>query len=274
MNVVEMQGMAGGREVVSERRAVAAGAGMSPARLAALRRHIQALLDAGVPLAGIAWHCGLNRKTIQWVASGRAEAGVPPGYRLEPVHAERILALVALPLHGGADNGQPVPAVGTVRRLRALMAAGHPAADLAGHLHVAAQTVTAITDSNPDTVPASLARSAAALFLRLEMTTGGCQESRRRANRRQWAPPLAWDADQIDTPEAKPDFGAQARRPGFLATYSELRAWGFTDVRIAEHMGVQASSLLRQMNRYDLPASDELTAAASEEKRRARRAAS
>lgn len=242
--------------------------------LTRLRRHIHALLAAGVSEAQIALDGGLNRKTIQWVSSGRAEAGTPPGYRIGAAHAARILALpVPRTLHQGIHDAEPVPALGTVRRLRALVAAGHPATALAHCLELPLDVVNGLLGGKPDAVTAGVARAAAALFSGLQMTPGASDQARRMAKDRGWAPPLAWDEDLLDKTTARPDFGPR-KRAGFVEVYSEFRMLGFTDLRIAERMGVQPGSLLRQMIRYGLTPSPELVNTASHLKHRAAKKAS
>ena len=242
--------------------------------LARLRRHIHALIAAGVSEAQIALDAGLNRRTIQWVSSGRAEAGVPPGYRIGKSHAERILALsVPRTLHEGVDDSAPVAAIGTVRRLQALIAAGHPATAIARCLAVSLQCVEEILDGRLDSVTAGTARAAATLFSGLQMTAGASQAAKDYARARRWAPPLAWDEDLLDEAKGRPDRGPR-RRLGFVEAYDELRMLGFTDLRIADRMGVQPASLLRQMMRYGLQPSPELVTLASHHKHRAQKKAS
>lgn len=242
---------------------------VATAVLTRLRRHIHCLLDAGVAEAQIALDAGLNRKTIQWVSSGRAEAGAPPGYRITSEHATRILA-VTVPriLHEGIADAEPVASLGTVRRLRALVAVGHLPAALAASLNLPRDVVDDVLGGARASVSAGTARSAATLFGRLQMTAGASPQARRYATDRGWAPPLAWDEDRLDDATARPDFGSR-KRPGFLEVYTEYRSLGFTDLRIAEHMGVQPGSLLRQLIRYGLPATEDLTTAASRSKQRA-----
>jgi hypothetical protein len=242
--------------------------------LTRLRRHIHALLAAGVSEAQIALDAGLNRKTIQWVSSGRAEAGTPPGYRIGAGHAARILGLtVPRTLHDGIRDAEPVPSIGTVRRLRALVAAGHPATAIAHCLELPLDVVDHLLGGAAATVTAGVARAAAALFGGLQMTPGASEQARRIGKSRGWAPPLAWDEDLLDETTARPDFGSR-KRAGFVEVYSEFRMLGFTDLRIAERMGVQPGSLLRQMIRYGLTPSPELVNTASHLKHRAAKKAS
>jgi len=164
-----------------------------------------------------------------------------------------------------------VPSIGTVRRLRALVAVGHPAADIAHCLDLPVDLIDDLLGGAPATVSAGTARAAAALFSGLQMTAGASEQARRHARAHGWPPPLAWDEDLIDDAAARPDFGSR-KRPSFLEVYSELRMLGFTDLRIADRMGVQPGSLLRQMIRYGLPPNPELVTVASQDKHRAKKA--
>jgi hypothetical protein len=74
-----------------------------------------------------------------------------------------------------------------------------------------------------------------------------------------WVPPLAWDDDTIDNPQAKPDLG-EKRTIRWDERYLELREIGLTDVEILHRWGIQPQSLLRQLERYGIPQSAELQA--------------
>ncbi|QBS43569.1 hypothetical protein [Nocardia sp. CS682] len=116
-----------------------------------------------------------------------------------------------------SDNTQ-VPAIGAVRRSRALVAFGYPHDHLAGELGVAVSDMQALTARPPRgeslarrEIPADLHRQVATLFDRLQMTPGPSQEARQDALTRGWALPFQWDEDAIDDPEAKP---IRCRRSG------------------------------------------------------------
>jgi transcriptional regulator with XRE-family HTH domain len=246
--------------------------GVDSATLAQLRRRLETLLAAGVPAAQIVLDAGINRQTIQWILSGRAEAGVPPGYRIGWAHAARIRAIpIPAGLHAGAPDYSLVAAVGTVRRLRALVAAGHPVAELAERLGVGQETVAGLLDDRADGVVAALARSVASMFDALQMRPGTSQAAKKFAASRGWLPPLAWDEEALDDPEATAHRGG-GKRTGFVELYTEMRMLGFSDQRIAERLGVKPASLLRQIDRYGLTPTDDLVSVvcrAKWEKRRA-----
>ena len=116
-----------------------------------------------------------------------------------------------------------------------------------------------------------MARAAATLFSRLEMTPGASKAAKDYAKACHWAPPLAWDEAQLDEEAARPDRGAR-RRPGFLEAYEELRMLGFTDLRIADRMGVQPGSLVRQMRALRAVPAPSWPAAACQHKHRSQKA--
>jgi hypothetical protein len=235
------------------------------AALAPVRRNLQALLTV-MPEARIALAVGLNRKTVRWIASGRAEAGIPPGYRVGVVHVERILGLAwacRRELHHGAADTVPVEPTGTVRRLRALVAAGHPAGELARRLCVAAGTVEEVLAGGVDGVAAGFARAVARLFDTAQMAPGPCSQARAYAATRKWVPALGWDEDDIDNPAALPHLGADKQRGNFPDRYADMRALGFSDLVIADKLDIQPASLFRQIKRYNLTPTEELVAEVS-----------
>lgn len=234
------------------RRSPAGGQEVPGPVLASVRRHLEVLLAGGVPAAQIVVDAGVNRQTIQWVLSGRAEAGVPPGYRIGWVHVARIRAITApAGLHPGDPDRAAVPAVGSVRRMRALVAAGYPVAELAERLGLARAAAAGLLDGSADTVAAGLARSVARLFDALQLRPGPSAAARKYAAVRRWAPPLAWDEEALDDPAGAADTG-RGKRAGFPELYAEMRMLGFSDVRIAERLGVKPASLLRQIHRHGL----------------------
>ena len=124
-----------------------------------------------------------------------------------------------------------VPAVGTTRRLRALYALGWTERDLAEGLGVSLCRVShLLTERRPTLSPDTVAR-VAALYDELSMAvpadtkplrrgqTKHHARARRRARVLGWHPPLAWDDDAIDDPDAQPyglrtnDFRAHVTRP-------------------------------------------------------------
>ena len=72
---------------------------------------------------------------------------------------------------------------------------------------------------------------------------------------RGWAPPLAWDEDSIDSPEAPPNPGRHETLT-FRDRYLELRDCGYNDLFIAQRLNIRPESLGRQLLRHNMPISD------------------
>lgn len=98
--------------------------------------------------------------------------------------------------------------VGTVRRLRALIALGWVQTDLAHHLGTSSQYVSLLTTGRHPKVHIDTAAAIRVLYDQLSMTVptirpGWVHDRQRRyAAARGWAPPLAWD--RIDDPRMGP----------------------------------------------------------------------
>lgn len=95
-----------------------------------------------------------------------------------------------------------VDALGSQRRLRALMAIGHGEDKLAAELGWSTRVVNGVVAGEHGTIRASKALAIAGLYERLCGTAGDSQRARGWAQRRGWAPPLAWD--DIDDPAEVP----------------------------------------------------------------------
>lgn len=103
-----------------------------------------------------------------------------------------------------------IDATGTVRRIQALMALGWPSRELAvrcGWTH--GEAILEI--SRRETVQRKTVATIARLYDELSMIPGPSAETKKRAIRKGWAPPLAWDEGEIDDPKARPHGKAVAR---------------------------------------------------------------
>jgi DNA-binding CsgD family transcriptional regulator len=150
------------------------------------RRHIIRLVEQGCPLYVIADQAGVNQRTVADIAAdGRAFI-----YR----HTEQAI----LAVDGG--HGHIIPAIGTHRRIQALMAIGYPFADIAKRLGVHHDRIRQylIQEAIYTRTAARIAR----MYDELSMTPGPSRRARSIAARRGYLPPLAWDDDTIDDPAA------------------------------------------------------------------------
>lgn len=105
----------------------------------------------------------------------------------------------------GRSVPQVVNSLGTARRLQALAAIGWSCPALAAELGYGSYAaVTYLQRRYRTTVLRSIAERVSAVYDRLSMTPGPSVRAVRTAARNGWAPPLAWDDDEIDDPTARP----------------------------------------------------------------------
>lgn len=86
------------------------------------------------------------------------------------------------------------------------------------------------------------------------MVPGPSARARRRAAAHYWAPPLAWDDDDLDNPTITPPVppAPPKRQLPWKERYTELRQLGYNDLEIATKFRVTANGLLRQLQRHGL----------------------
>jgi hypothetical protein len=173
-----------------------------------VRRHVGALIDAGLSVRRIQILAAVNRKTLQSLMSGRPERGSGPTRLMRAETAGRILDIPVphSPQLLAAACGA-VPAIGATRRLQALVALAHSQTDLCERLGILPSNATALFSGRRRTVRPDTAQKVAALFDELRTVNGTNVRAHRRAQRRGWAPPSAWDDNTIDDPAALLNIG-------------------------------------------------------------------
>lgn len=170
-----------------------------PARL-----HLQELQAIGLGRRRISELTGLDPSTIRRIQHGRAQ--------VRHATAESILAVsAALEVLAGTAR---VDATGSHRRLQALVAVGWSQRRLAERLGISPANFG--TMMRRPRVLASKARSIRDLYEELWDTVPECQSTQERlavvrarafAVARGWAPPMAWNEEDIDNPDAAPATG-------------------------------------------------------------------
>ncbi|MFF3247383.1 hypothetical protein ACFYWY_27515 [Streptomyces sp. NPDC002870] len=208
-----------------------------PARL-----HVRELMARGMGWRRIAKVSGVANGTINKLLYGVPGQGRPPAQRIRRETAERLLAIdySAELLADGAF----VDATGTWRRIRALVSVGWPKVHIARALGSHGQGL----QLHEHLVLASTARRVAELYdtwWDADPTQHGVQtaqvgRARRYASSRGWAPPMAWDDDTLDNPEAQPH--QDARRAISSAERREeiehLASFGTSTAEIAKRVGL------------------------------------
>lgn len=213
-------------------------------------RHIRDLQSSGMGLRAIAVAAGVDRKRLQSILNGRPERGTGPQEKVRPAIASAVLAVE--PTLDSLGAGTVIPATGTTRRLQALVAVGWPQMHLADEMGWTPSNLTVLI--NADTVTVKTARLVRAVYGRLwnvdpathGASPGGITRAKRHATQERWAPPAAWDDDQLDDPSAFPDWTGRCGTP---EGYDSHRSF-----RIATCAPCRAANTARGRARRALPA--------------------
>lgn len=210
--------------------------------VAEVRAHIDGLRAAGMSVRAIAAAAGLSIGTVSpitWADHVKNVRGVTV-----PV-ARALLAVT------GPEQSPPqslVPAVGSVRRLRALARMGWTVRDVAADCGIAHQTLSGLTEDGRTTM--ARATALAATYDRLSMRVGPSTRTRAWATNRGYAPPLAWDDSTIDDPTARPE-GAGYRPAPVIESIRELEAQGLTRDAIAGRLGITRDAVDHAISRAE-----------------------
>jgi len=174
-----------------------------------VRDHINALRAQGMGWKRVAEVAVVEPSVLWKILYGARTRGMGPSKRVREATAQRLLA-VRLDLRAGAY----IDGTGTRRRLQALVALGWSQSRLATLMGMEARNLgTVIHDRRGGRVTAATAAKARALYDdmwdRLPQSGGRWEKlaianAKSAAVRHGWVPPLAWDDDTIDDPDASP----------------------------------------------------------------------
>jgi hypothetical protein len=185
-------------------RAIAYGNWQPWADAAPVREHLLRLRTCGLGLRRIAELASVDRQRLQDILHGRPERGAGPQQQVRPALASAVLAIE--PTLENLAPSTPVSAVGTRRRLQALVARGWPQAQIAARLGWKDTNFSVLIRADR-----TLARTALAVR---DLYTGisgqdprahgvslqAYSRARNAATAASWPPPAAWDDDTIDDP--------------------------------------------------------------------------
>lgn len=149
----------------------------------------------------------------------------------------------------GAAHPTSTSIVGAGRRLRALAALGWPTTELAARAGLPERALESALEGDL-AIDVDLAR-VTALYEELSMSPGPCASTQTHARRNGWAPPLSWEEDNIDDPNAKPQ-GLISTSSGGATTVedlAELAARGLTTREVADRLGVTTSAITQLLRR-------------------------
>ncbi len=177
---------------------VTAGEWAAPVDAAEARAHIAALAAAGMTNRSIGERSGLSERTVGLIAAGKQRV----------VQADTAAAILGVTVVELRPRSQ-VPAVGSVRRVRAMIWQGHTRTWICDETRAASRTIRRLSNGQLDRVTV-VTRDRLANLLRDHIDrppadTRDSRASRREARARGWFGPGAW-AD-IDDPACVPDRG-------------------------------------------------------------------
>lgn len=210
------------------------------------REHITRLRESGMSLREIAEIAGVDHRTV-WELTHRSRP------KLQQITEASLLAVPWMPNGSGH-----VSAVGTLRRLQALQWCGWSSRKIAAKAGLSKQAVQSILWGRYPHVTFSTAqavqRAFVAIWDQIPEPSGQVTYIKRLARERGYAPPIAWDDDTIDDPEASPykpptwrdDFDPEADKDREL---QELVNFGFSIPELARMWKITPQSIERRLDR-------------------------
>ncbi len=184
-----------------------------------VRRHIQELVSRGMPYAAIGARANCRAEDVRAIHCGLAR-DEPPLIETRAGTARAILRVELDPLAvfgRTASTRDSVYALGARRRLEALLWMNHSEYDLARSCGVSQPMISRILHAGkgktPERISWELHRKVVAVYEQLWNVWGRSSKARTLAETRGYAPPMAWDDEAIDDPEARPYRGESHRTP-------------------------------------------------------------
>ncbi|MEU5595706.1 hypothetical protein [Streptomyces sp. NPDC020298] len=227
---------------------------------APVRAHVQQLIAAGASPRGIALRAQTSLRVVSDLLPPRSSGRrTPVRHRLLTSNAEKLLAVSA-----GDVIPQYVPALGTSRRLRALVADAWPMTEIAGWVDLYPGYISALIGraslyDDAQVMGATalkVARGYDTLRVKRPSRYGISRRSasyvRNLAKRRNWPPTRYWDQfpGAIDDPHFIPEYG-KAR----ITVIAEEAHWLMTAGRldrglVAERLGVDRTYVDKALHQH------------------------
>lgn len=220
---------------------------------AAAQAHVQGLTSTyGMSIRGIAEAAGVAADVVSQLNRGICQG-------MKVTTERRILAVKAADIYNRPNSRGSVPNVGAHRRIQALMVMGWRHQDLTPRLGFDSGNVNHQTGG---WISQRKHQAIKDLYDRLWNTRGPAPAtSLGRVAKAGYAPPLAWDDDSIDDPNATPDLGAriycQGPAPEGAPRHADavvedaqfLIDTGYSWTALPERMGTTAHALERTLYR-------------------------
>lgn len=166
----------------------------------------------------------------------------PSSESIRKVTAMRLMAVPVEPALKPVRGGF-LPALGTMRRLRALIAIGYQKKELADALGMSLANLSRILTGERSYVSPETEVKVKELFDVWQMHPKNNRRSILKAERRGWAPPFAWDEESIDDPKSRPCMPLGFTTAGRMNQYKKHKAKGLADSEIARRLDINPSTL-------------------------------
>lgn len=233
------------------------------------RANVERLRDQGASMRAIAEVAGVAPSVV-------SRLSLHPGPKLRRDVAARLTAVSMDAVRARANPAGFVPNLGARRRIRALLALGWRHTDITTYVSAVGTHSAMVLHQRGDWIARATHDAVVAAYDELGMRRGPSQRTRNRALAGGYAPPLAWDDNAIDEPDARPNlYGSDTKVvDAWLAGYPPddldsvddadrhhvihtLHAWGHTDPEITRLTGIDRNQLWRDRQSLDLPTKPE-----------------
>jgi len=163
-----------------------------------IRDHLAWLAAAGMTRQAVAADSGISERTLRNVIHGTRPS----------VNGDTAALLLAVRPRAAVENGR-LPALGTVRRLQALVAYGYSVEHIAALSGLSVRHLFDLVAGRRETVTVRVRNKVADVYERHSTTPGPSNLARTAGRARGWAVPGAWD--DIDDPNVVPQRGYTSR---------------------------------------------------------------
>lgn len=204
--------------------------------------HLRMLLAAGNGWDETAAALNMSTSTLSYLVTGRQE-------RIGRARAEQILALQPDPIPNAS-----VDALGSTRRVQALIALGHRFRDIAHGTGLEKTVICDLANQRLRTIRRSTAEAVDHGYQQLRQKPGSFTRSLNRARREGWPTPTEWAGD-IDDPDVDPatwirDDNGRRRSADLVEDAEFIQATTGVSIELAaERLGVPRNTLDRARER-------------------------
>lgn len=206
-----------------------------------VQSHLSELIERGITRRQIIAACEarVSRTQLLNIVRGHNSKGT----QLKFVHRGTARDLLGVTYEMAIGQEEVVPAIGIHRRVHALNRLGHTASEIAAYLGIShSQVYTWMIQSvaNKSSV-AAIHRA----YEHLASVQGSNEWVRWRAIRNEYAPPMAWEDDQLDELEGEPDWTWVP-----CAVEGCLRKYWRTGLCRVHHLAVEGRGGFREGRRF------------------------